>query len=127
MEPQNGPQSGPQNEPQSPRRFRVEFERTGGFAGMRVAASIDSRDLPPEDAQRLEENLVAAGFFTLPAKPSSLPGGVDSFSYRITVEDAWQKHSVEFGDATAPEVARPLIRQLTLLARQKGMNLSENQ
>ncbi len=123
MEPHDGPQGGPQNESQSPPPFRVEFERSGGFAGMRLAAVIDSRDLPPAEARRLAENLAAAGFFALPAKPAPFPGGADYFTYRITVEQGGQKHSVELSDPAVSEAAWPLIRQLTVLARQKGKNL----
>jgi hypothetical protein len=107
-----------QPELQTPPPFRVEFERTGGFAGMRVAAAIDSTKLPPEDARQLEENLAAAGFFHLPPRPASPAGGADSFHYRITVEEGGRKHTVECGESAAPEALQPLLRQLTLLARQ---------
>ena len=105
-------------DPQNSRRYRIEFERTGGFAGLRVAAAIDSAQLPLEEARQLEENLAVAGFFTLPSKPASPAGGVDSFHYRIRVEQGKQKHTVECGESTAPDTLQPLLRQLTRLARQ---------
>jgi hypothetical protein len=99
------------------RQYRVDFERTGGFAGLRLAATVDRRRLPPEEAARLDGNLAAAGFFDLPEKIAPAPGGADRFHYRITVEEQGRKHTVEFGEASAPEALQPLIRQLTLLAR----------
>ena len=97
--------------------MKVFFERTGGFAGMRMAATIDAESLPPEEKSRLEQNLASARFFDLPAKLASPQGGADRFQYRIEVETPGQKHSVEFGEAAAPEELKPLIQQLTILAR----------
>jgi hypothetical protein len=61
----------------SPQPYRVAFERSGGFAGLHMTATLDSKNLPPEEARRLEENLAAAGFFSLPAKLPTAGGGAD--------------------------------------------------
>jgi hypothetical protein len=97
--------------------MKVNFERTGGFAGMRMAFTLDSESLAPEERNRLEQNLASAGFFNLPAKMTSPQGGADRFHYRIQIEEPGRKHSVEFGETAAPDELQPLIQQLTLLAR----------
>ncbi len=97
--------------------MKASFERTGGFAGLRMAVTIESESLAPEERSRLAENLASGRFFDLPAKLTSPPGGADRFQYRITVEEPGRKHTVEFGEAAAPEELQPLIQQLTRLAR----------
>jgi hypothetical protein len=41
----------------------------------------------------------------------------DQFQYKVTIEDDTQTHTVETTDMAAPAELRPLLRQLTLLAR----------
>ena len=97
--------------------MRIEFERTGGFAGMRVAVTIDTATLAPEDAQKLQEQVASAKFFHL---PTSLPAptGADSFHYQVTIEDQGQRHTVEVGENAASPELKALLRELTRIARQ---------
>jgi hypothetical protein len=48
--------------------MHIEFVRSGGFAGLRLAASIDSQHLTPEQASTLDKLIAAAGFFDLPER-----------------------------------------------------------
>lgn len=97
--------------------MRIQFERSGGFGGMLVQATIDTSTLPTEQAKELESLVSAAGFFQLPSKPAAPPGGADRFSYRVTIESQGIKHTVETGEQTAPAPLQLLLRKLTLLAR----------
>lgn len=97
--------------------MKIEFERTGGFAGMQIAATIDTNALSPKDAQNLREMVDAADFFHLPATIRSQSGGADSFQYRVTIEDEGRKHTVEAGEGGASAELRSLLRRLTVLAR----------
>lgn len=97
--------------------MRIHFERSGGFAGMQVRAQVDADSLPPDDAKQLQAMVEAAEFFDLPAKIASPASGGDQFQYRLTVESEGRQHTVEVGDASAPESLQPLLRRLTLLAR----------
>jgi hypothetical protein len=97
--------------------MKVGFERTGGFAGMRMAVSLDTDSLNPEQKSQFEQNIALARFFELPTKLVSPQGGADRFQYRIDIEEPERKHSVEFGEASAPDELQPLIQQLTMLAR----------
>ena len=97
--------------------LKVQWERTGGFAGMRMAGSIDSRSLSDADARRLHELVEAAGFFELPEVLSGAAGGADRFLYTLTVEIDGRRHTVSTGEAAAPAALKSLIGWLTKAAR----------
>ncbi|MBF8284669.1 MAG: hypothetical protein HW378_3584 [Anaerolineales bacterium] len=42
--------------------MRIEFVRTGGFAGMRMATTVNTETLPPDEARVLRESVDAARF-----------------------------------------------------------------
>jgi hypothetical protein len=99
--------------------LRIQWERTGGFAGMRIAATMDSESLSLEHARQLRELIEAAGFFELPeemAGPVGL-GGADRFLYTLTVEMEGRRHTVHTSEAAAPPEVRSLILWLTRAAR----------
>jgi hypothetical protein len=97
--------------------MRIQFERTGGFAGMTVKGDIDTASLPPEEAQSLRELVEAADVYNLPAKPSSSTPGADRFQYTLTIEDEGRRHTAELGEGAASDALRALLRRLTVLAR----------
>src|SRR5512146_1666739 len=98
--------------------MRIQFARTGGFAGMRLAGTIDTSTLDRDEAQTLQKELDNADFFELPAQ---LTGGSsterDRFQYEITVEDGGKKHIVVAGESAIPDTLYPLIRHLEQLVR----------
>ena len=97
--------------------MRIQFDRTGGFAGLRMAATLETESLPPDEAQSLLDLVKAARFFDLPAVIEPPPAGADQFKYKLTIEAEGRRHTVEMGDASAPETLQPLLRRLTVLAR----------
>ena len=97
--------------------MRIQFERTGGIAGMHIAATVETESLPPDEAQSLHDLVKAARFFDLPAVIEPPQSGADQFKYKLTVESEGRQHTVEVGDASAPETLQPLLRRLTVLAR----------
>ncbi len=99
--------------------MRIYFERSGGFAGMLVQATIDTRELPPEEADSLSQMVEDAGFFDL-STPLRSPGGADQFIYQVTIEEGSRSHTIETGDGAAPASLRLLLRELTIRARSSG-------
>ncbi len=97
--------------------MRIYFERTGGFAGMRVTATVDTDSLPSDDARELGELVDASGFFDILAGSTSSPGRADRFQYKLTIEDGERQHTAEINESAAPDSIRPLLRRLTTLAR----------
>ncbi len=100
--------------------MRIEIERSGGFAGMRMHTTIDTETLPSEQAKELESLVDASSFFELPATVSTPPSGADRFNYKISIEAEGKKHTVETSDEVAPDSLQPLLRRLMVLARSGG-------
>ena len=97
--------------------MRIDFERTGGFAGMRLAAKLDTDTLPADQAGTLQGLIAEAKFFDLPAQIPAPPQVADQFHYRVTIEATGQRHTVDVGEAAASPALQALLQQLTLLAR----------
>lgn len=96
--------------------MRIEFERTGGFAGLTMRNVIDLDNLPQEDANRLRQLIEKSNFFKLPGSITSSAPGVDRFHYAITVKSDGRKHTVEVDEAALPSEMKPLLQWLTATA-----------
>jgi hypothetical protein len=96
---------------------RVHFERSGGFAGLNLSASVDTGGLDEDEASQLEQEIEQANFFHLPARLQAAEPGADRFEYNITVERGLHKHSVNVSEASLPDTLRPLVSHLEQLLR----------
>ena len=97
--------------------MQINFERTGGFAGMRLSAAIDTATLPADQASALQGAIDAAHFFDLPAQIPGPPNAADQFHYHVTIEAGSKKHTVDVDEGAASPALQALLQQLTLLAR----------
>ena len=96
--------------------MKIRFVRSGGFAGLRLTLDLDTAELPASDAARLTE-LVEVARGTLTNAPHSRRGA-DQFEYELTIElHQWGHETLVLRDQDVPEPVRPLIDQLTALAR----------
>jgi hypothetical protein len=98
---------------------RIKFERTGGFAGIRIARDLKMDDLTDEQADTLRELLDDLDFEELPEQMMDTESMPDQFTYVITVETQRGEHTVVTGDASAPEKMQELLQLLNRLARTK--------
>ena len=98
---------------------RIKFERTGGFAGMRIAADFELDDLPEEQAEQLGELLDDVDFDELPENLMRGNQVPDGFTYSITVESEEGQHTVTTSDTSAPAEMQPLLELLYQIARQR--------
>lgn len=96
---------------------RIKFERTGGFAGMRIAADFELGDLANEQVQTLVDMLDDLDFAELPENMVSDSPASDQFTYTITVEAEEWKHTVVTGDASADGKMQEFLELLNRLAR----------
>ena len=94
----------------------IKFERTGGFAGMRMATDVRLEDLPEEQAETIMELLDDLHFDKLPEQMLD-ESGPDQFTYKITVETDKGEHTVVTRDSSAPEKMQELLQLLNRLAR----------
>ena len=61
--------------------MKVYFERSGGFAGMRMHIELDTDSLSPEEARALQERVSEFDFVNLPAEGTFPTRGADRFQY----------------------------------------------
>ena len=100
---------------------RIKFERTGGFAGMRIATDIEPDDLSDEQTRTILDLLDELDFPELPEQLTSDSPMPDQFTYTITVESHEWKHTVVTGESSAPEKMQELLHMLDRIARKKQM------
>jgi hypothetical protein len=48
--------------------MKIHFERSGGFAGITTAITVDSNSIPSDEQDRLENMIDTAKFFELPSE-----------------------------------------------------------
>ncbi len=100
---------------------RIKFERTGGFANMRLAADLELGDFSDEQLETLRGLLDDLDFAELPEQLMSESSASDQFTYTITVEaEKWQ-HTVVTGDSSADEKMQELLELLNRQMRKKIM------
>jgi hypothetical protein len=98
--------------------MKISFERTGGFAGMRVAISLDLEALPDLEAKTLKKLVLDADFFSL-TEPRDGRTYADGFQYTIAIEGEEQHRTLQLSDGSIPEKMRPLVEYLSLRARRQ--------
>ncbi|MCL4530132.1 MAG: hypothetical protein M1282_12040 [Chloroflexi bacterium] len=97
--------------------MRIEFVRSGGFAGISLTARVDSEKLAPDEKAALEKKISDASFFDLPGQIKPTPPGADMFEYSLTISSPPRTHTVIVSETVVPDKLRPLLDHLTDLAR----------
>jgi hypothetical protein len=100
--------------------MRVRFNMDGGFVYLPARSepvTIDTEDLPAEEAKELERLIEAAGFFKLPE--TSLPprGAADYLRYTISVMSPEHSHTVHLADPIEDPEVQALVEYLEAKAR----------
>jgi len=96
--------------------MKIDFVRSGGFAGIRLAGSFDTQQLLPEQSSILDKLITDSGFFSLPEDIQQTAPGPDRFEFQISISTGQQSHSIRVNDAVMPDRLRPLVEYLTTLA-----------
>lgn len=97
--------------------LRIEFQRSGGFAGLTMRTEVDTSELPPEDAEvfeRLVDRLEGSGVGDSPP-----PGKPDRFQYELTVTRGKESRRFRLAEQDLTPEARELVSLLVERARQK--------
>lgn len=97
----------------------INYRRTGGSALSQMSLDLDLNSLSASAARRLERLLEESNFFEIPLL-TDLHAGPDEHEYTITVVAGNDLHTVHATDASMPRSLRPLIEELTDLARATG-------
>ncbi|MCI0692405.1 hypothetical protein L0337_10435 [candidate division KSB1 bacterium] len=102
--------------------MRIEFKTEGGFAyfpGLNKPVTIDSDDLPEQEAGELQQMLQEARFFELPKTPGKIsPQAADFKQYKVTIKDKKGKHTVQLTDMTDDPHLQKLLNFLKVKASQ---------
>jgi hypothetical protein len=96
----------------------VEFERSGGLAGITLTTRVRGTDLPAEQAAELERLVAEAGHGTPTDEPAAQP---DRFRYRLRISGSTSS-DCDIGlaeESLNPAQAR-LLDRLTDIALQRG-------
>ena len=97
--------------------MRIIFERTGGFMGRKAAVDLDLNKLPADQAWTLRRLLDESNFLSLEESLTAPGPARDEFQYSITVQTRNIEHCIRFSDASMPDSLRPLVEELSNLAR----------
>src|SRR5262245_52221285 len=100
--------------------MRISLVRTGGVAGMRREATIDTAHLGPSDSEEIHRLVRAATDDQGPETSPTSPGGPDRFRYTLTIEDRGRRHALTFEEARTPERLRPLLEAVWRAAETSG-------
>jgi hypothetical protein len=98
---------------------QIKYERTGGFAGMRLSADIEPDKFPDEQIRPLLDLLDDMDFDELPEQLMGESSMSDQFTYQITVKTNKWEHTVVTGDASAPDKLQELLRLLDRIAKRR--------
>jgi hypothetical protein len=96
---------------------RIDFERSGGFAGISLAASVDTASLAPDEAREIEQLLEKIDFDALRQRPPRATRGADRFQYNLTASVKGARQNVSIGEAELTPELRALVERLTEIAR----------
>jgi hypothetical protein len=97
--------------------LRLSVERTGGFAGVTITATVDAAGLSPDEARKLRQMVDEADFFNLPRKITSRSPQPDRFQYELKVEENGRQHTVTVSEEVMPPKLKPLVKWLMEAAR----------
>jgi hypothetical protein len=98
---------------------RIKFERTGGFAGIRLAADFEVNNLPDDQRREILELLDEMDLDELTEKlprPASVP---DGFVYSISIESEHREYRVTVGDSEIPDEMQSLLEILERMAKRQ--------
>jgi hypothetical protein len=94
----------------------INFKRTGGTMGRELSMDIDLNNMPASESRRLHNMIDESKFFEVPVV-SDLRTGPDEYEYVITVVAGNSIHTVHVSDTSMPDSLRPLVEDLTEIAK----------
>jgi hypothetical protein len=96
---------------------QLSLRRTGGLAGLPMVASLDTRELEPEEAERIAGALDRVDLARVGHASPPPAGAADTFHYQLEVHRGEQTHAVHFDERQMPAELGPVVRTLMRRAR----------
>lgn len=97
----------------------ISYKRTGGTMGREMAVDLNLNEMPANLSQRLQNLITESNFFATPVLNEAF-SRPDEFEYTVSIDAGNSKHTVRTTDSSMPESLRPLIQDLTELAKASG-------
>ena len=88
----------------------LHYRRSGGLAGVELAAEVHGDELRSEHATAVAELLAHGVGSPQRTTPPGVPA--DQFSHELHVDDGTHERTFHWTDAEVPESLRPLIAEL---------------
>jgi len=98
---------------------KIKFERSGGFAGIRLAADIEMDELPEEQRREILGLLDEMDFEELTDKFTSEVSFPDGFVYAISVESEKKEYRLVAGESALPDNMLPLVEILESITKRR--------
>jgi hypothetical protein len=97
--------------------IRIELERSGGFAGVSLHASVDTSTLPPDEAREIARLVDQVDFADLARRRPRPARGADRFQYDLTVQQGAARHQLSLPESAVPAELKPLLDRLIVRAK----------
>jgi hypothetical protein len=91
---------------------RITLKRSGGFGGIRTAASLDLTKLTEKKVAEARRLVNATKFFDLPATIRAKSAQPDRFQFDLTIEDDDRSHTVSIAEEAASKELKALLKWL---------------
>ena len=101
--------------------MRIQFKTEGGLAylpGLSRPVTIDTGELPAEEADELERLIETADFFKLPDDSVPPRGAADYHQYTISVAAPGRSHTVRLANPIEDPSVRELVNSLRAKANE---------
>ncbi|MGI8425836.1 MAG: protealysin inhibitor emfourin [Actinomycetota bacterium] len=103
--------------------MKIEFQRSGGFAGMILSSTVDTGDLSEVEAREFEELVGRVDIEAVKSASQAAAGGphrgADRFQYDLKIEAPGSQHQLTISEAQVSFELRSLLDKLEALARKK--------
>lgn len=97
---------------------KIYFSRSGGFAGFNLNVSLNLKELPGPEAEKLQKLIAGSGIKNY-KEWGNTGKGADLFSYSIVMETPNGSETVNINQQDVTPGAEPLIHYLSDLAKKR--------
>jgi len=91
---------------------QLSLRRTGGLAGLPMVASLNTRELDSDEADRISGALDQVDLDQIGAGSAEAPGAADTLHYELQVQRGDSTQTVDFGEHQMPAELKPVVRAL---------------
>ena len=82
-----------------------------------MTSSIDSRQMPVEQAQEWQRLIDGLNLEELAKTPARGPQGADRFQYDLVITSGGERYQLVLNDPAVPDPLKPIVERMTALAR----------